>query len=42
MLTALMTPSVNTETVGLTISHEWTTVVFHDVYNHTSLLERET
>jgi hypothetical protein len=32
--------TVNTETTGLTILHEWMTVVFHDICYHTNLPEK--
>jgi hypothetical protein len=32
--------TVNTETAGLTILHEWMTVVFHDICYHTNLPEK--
>jgi hypothetical protein len=31
----------NIEIIGLTMSHEWITVVFRDTCYHTNLLERE-
>lgn len=35
-----MTPSVNTTAIGLTISHDRITVVFHAKCCHTNLPER--
>jgi hypothetical protein len=36
-----MPESVNTETVGLTKSHDWITVALHDICYHINLPERE-
>jgi hypothetical protein len=36
-----MKQSVNTETIGLTISHEWITLVMYDICCHENVLEGE-
>jgi hypothetical protein len=36
-----MTPSVNAETICLAVTHKLIAVIFHDVFCHTNLPERE-